>query len=87
MLKLKMWPPECLQDFPPIRPSDLVFDLIWPSFKLVQDFMEMNVLINFYEDWMQNVACSVLTSSNVDDARRTDAGQNVIPIAHLALRA
>ena len=50
--------------------------------------MEMNVPINnFYEDWMQNVACRVLTSSNVDDAQQTDAGQNVITIAHLALRA
>ena len=49
--------------------------------------MEMNVLINCHEDWMQNVACSVLTSSNADDAQQTDAGQNVITIAHLALSA
>ena len=49
--------------------------------------MKMNVLINFHEDQMQNVACRVLTRANVDDARRTDAGQNVTTIAHLALRA
>ena len=32
------------------RPCDLVFDLKWPSFELVKDFMEMNVLIHFHED-------------------------------------
>ena len=51
-------------------PSDLVFDFKWPSFELVQDFMEMNVLINFHEDPMRNVACRVLTRENVDDARQ-----------------
>ena len=30
--------------------------------------MEMNVLINFHEDPMQNVACRVLTRENDDDA-------------------
>ena len=68
---------------------DLVtfFNLIWPSFEFVQDLMEMNVLINFHEDRMQNVACRVLTRANVNDARWTDAGQNVITIAYLALCA
>ena len=53
--------------------------------------MKMNVLINFHEDWMKIVACRVLTSATVDDARRTDDGQNVTisqyTIAQLALRA
>ena len=48
--------------------------------------MEMNVLMNFHEDWMQNVACRVLTRANVDEGRRTDAGQNGITIAHHAQR-
>ena len=59
-----------LQYFPSISPSDLVFDLKWKSFEFVQDMMEMNVLINCHEDPMQNVACRVLTSENVDDARQ-----------------
>ena len=37
--------------------------------------MEINVLINFHEDWMQNVARRVLTSLNVDDGRRTPDGR------------
>ena len=43
----------------------------------------MNVLINFHEDRMQNVACRVLTKAIVNDAQQTDAGQNVITVAHL----
>ena len=95
MLKLKIWAPECLQNFPSIWHIDLVFDLIWPSFELVfsfigvirrfqhyssyitatfelvQDLMEMNVLINFHEDRLQNVACRVLTRANADDGQPT----------------
>ena len=63
--------------------------------------MEINVFIHFHEDQMQNVPCRMLTSANVDyarrtthnarrttnNARRTDAGQHVITITQLALRA
>ena len=38
---------------------DLVFDLMWPAFESDQDLMVMNVLINFHEDRLQNVACRV----------------------------
>ena len=53
--------------------------------ELVQDLMYMIVLINFHEDWMQNVACRVLTRQllMMDARYRTDAAQNVITKAHL----
>ena len=64
-----------------IVPSDQVFYLIWPSFELILDLMEMNDLINFHEDQMQNVACRVLTrqSLTTDDARRTKCDHNRSP--------
>ena len=48
------------------------FYLIWPS--LVQDLMEMNVLIKFHKDRMQNITCRVLTrqSLTLDDGWTTD---------------
>ena len=38
------------------------FDPTWPSFELGLDLMEIYVLLNLYDDWMQNVASRVLTS-------------------------
>ena len=59
MLKLKMWPLEKIS-----FQFDIVTNIL-TRFKLVQDLMEMNVLINFHEDRVENVACRVLTRQMV----------------------
>ena len=44
-----------------IWPTDLVFDPTRLIFKLDQDFIKANILTNFHDDWMHNVACIVFT--------------------------
>ena len=46
----KMLPLECLQAFPIIWPSDLVFDKTWSSFKLVWAIIKAIILTKFHED-------------------------------------
>ena len=60
-IRQKMWPLVLLQGFPIILPSDLVFDPTLPSFELVQDFLETNILAKIYNDWAKNVASNALT--------------------------
>ena len=52
----KMWPVELTQGFSKIWPSDLVFDRIWPIFKLVPDFIKSNILTKFHAYQTENVA-------------------------------
>ena len=47
---------ECTQGFSKIWPSDLVFDLAWPSFELDLDIMIINILIKFF--WPLNQNCA-----------------------------
>ena len=58
-LDKKMWPLECSQGFSLIWPIDLVFDPTWSIFELDLAFIKTNILTNFYDDWMHNVACIV----------------------------
>ena len=57
----KLWILECSQGFSMIWPTDLVFDPTWLIFKLDPDFIKANILTNFHDDWMHNVACIVFT--------------------------
>ena len=59
---LKMWSPVRSQVFPKIWPRDLLFDPRWPDTKLIQTFMQTNILTKFGEDWAINVVFSVFTS-------------------------
>ena len=45
-----------------IWPGDLVFDPTWPSFKLMWDIFEANILIKFHEYLTENVACRANTT-------------------------
>ena len=47
----KLWPQKGEQGFKEILPSDLVFDPIWPKFKLDQDIIKTNILVKIYQDW------------------------------------
>ena len=57
-----MWPLEWTQAFSMIWPSDLLFDLTWPNFELVRDFVKNNILTKFQVDWTENVGSGVYTS-------------------------
>ncbi|KAH3815927.1 hypothetical protein DPMN_144465 [Dreissena polymorpha] len=54
----------------------------WSSNVTSTVFIRTNILNWFHEDQTINVASRVFTRQNVDDARRTDDGQKVIPKAH-----
>ena len=56
-----MWPLERTQGFSKIWPSDLVFDLTWPIFDLVWDFIKTNILTKFQDYWTENVASGAYT--------------------------
>ena len=43
-----MRPLECTQGFSKIRPSDLVFDLTRPIFKLVRNIIQANILMGSF---------------------------------------
>ena len=62
LIWLKMWPLEWTQAFSMIWPSDLLFDLTWPNFKLDRDFVRNNILTKFQVDSAKNVASRVNTS-------------------------
>ena len=61
IIGLKMWPPEHTQSFSKIWPSDLVFDPTWHIFKLGQDFIKLNILTKFHDDYTENVASKAYT--------------------------
>ena len=56
MIRPKMWPLECKQDFSKIWPSDLLFDPTQPMITLDQDIVNTNILSKFEEDGAKNVA-------------------------------
>ena len=62
----KLWPPECSQGFSMIWPTDLVFDLVWPIFKLDRDIVKMIILSKFVENWTWTVVSKVFTMSFYD---------------------
>ena len=49
-IEAKLWLLEGEQGFKEIWPSDLIFELTWPIFKLDQDIIRTNILVNFHED-------------------------------------
>ena len=51
-----MWPLERTQGFSKIQPSDLVFNLKWPTSEVVRDFIKTNILTKFHEYRTENVA-------------------------------
>ena len=67
IIGVKMWPLEHTQGFSKIWPSDLVFDLTWPIFKLIQDFIKTNILTMFHDYQIKIVASRVYTRQKVDD--------------------
>ena len=56
IIGLKIWPLEFTQGFSNIWPGDIVFDLTWPIFKFVRDFIKTNILIKFHDYQTENVA-------------------------------
>ena len=57
----KLCPLEGTEGFSKIWPSDLVFDLTWPSFKIDQDIMMINIVTKFHELWIKTVPFTVYT--------------------------
>ena len=55
-----------VKEFSKIWPSDLVFDLTWPIFKLGLDIFKTNIQTKFYQNWVTNVAARVLTRISFD---------------------
>ena len=50
-IEAKLWPLESEQSFKEILPSDLVFNLAWPIFRLDRDIIQTNILVKLYEGW------------------------------------
>ena len=61
MIGCIMWPVLCSQDFSMIWPTDLLFDLTWPIFKLDLDIVKMIILSKFDKNWTKSVASRVFT--------------------------
>ena len=57
----KLWSLEYSQGFSMIWPTDLVFDPTLLIFELDPDFIKANILTNYHDNWMHNVACIVFT--------------------------
>ena len=78
-----MWHLERTQGFSNILLSDLVFDLPWPIFKLVQDFIRINISTKFYDYQTQNVALERTKGEKLTthDGRHTN-WHSTITIAH-----
>ena len=55
-----MWSLECAQAISKIWPSDLLFDPTWPNIELDLDFVKINILSKFEEDWAKTVSCRVI---------------------------
>ena len=62
----KLWPLECLQDFPLIWPGDLVFDPTWPSFKFDLEIIKTNILCKIHDDCFKNMITRMLTRFSAD---------------------
>ena len=45
-----MWPPESEKGFKENLPSDLVFELTRPIFKLDRDITQKKILVKFHKD-------------------------------------
>ena len=60
MIASKTWLLECLRGFPSIWPSDLVFDLKWPSLELDLEIVKTNNLSKIHDDCFLNVTARVL---------------------------
>ena len=61
IIALKMWPLLRTQVFSNIQICDLVFDLTWPIFELIRDFIKTNILTKFHDYHTENVASSAYT--------------------------
>ena len=57
----QIWPLERSQGFSIIWPTDLVLDRTWPGFKFDFDIIKMNILTNFHEDPLKNMASREVT--------------------------
>ena len=61
IIGMKMWPPVPTQGFSKILPSDLVFHPTWHIFEVVWDFLKTNILTEFHDNRIENVASRAYT--------------------------
>ena len=57
----EMWLLDCLQGFTLIWLGDIVFDLMWPSFKLNLKNIKTNRMSKIHDEYFKNVTSGVLT--------------------------